>query len=62
MNHQILLPNGGKAIAAMIADAFRIARVIGHEFKIGAVELGKLRQIVEREHAVDQEHLVIRHR
>ncbi len=59
VDDQILLPDGGEAIAAVVADALRIARIVRHEFEIGAVELGELRQIVEREHAVDQEHLVV---
>ena len=48
-----------KAVAAMIADALGIARIVGHEFEIGPVEPGELGQIVERQHAVDQEHLVV---
>ena len=59
MDDQILLPDGGEAIAAMVADALGIARIVGHEFEIGPVEPGELGQIVERQHAVDQEHLVV---
>ena len=59
VDHQILLPDGGESIAAVIADAFRIARIVGHEFEIGPVELRELRQIVERQHAVDHEHFVV---
>jgi hypothetical protein len=29
VDHQILLPDGGEAIAAMIADAFGVARIVG---------------------------------
>ena len=61
VDDQVLLPDGGEAVAAMVADAFGIARIIGHEFEIGPLQPVELRQIVEREHAVDQEHFVIRH-
>ena len=59
VDDQILLPDSSEAIAAMVADAFRIARIVRHEFEIGAVELGELCKIVEREHAIDQKHLVV---
>ena len=59
VDDQVLLPDGGKAIAAMVADAFGIARIVGHEFEIGTVDARELVELVEREHAVDQEHLVV---
>ena len=62
MDDQVLLPDSGEGIAAVIADALRIARIVRHEFEIGPVELGELRKIVERQHAVDHENLVIGHR
>ena len=36
-----------------------IARIVGHEFEVGPVEAHELGQLVERQHAVDQEHLVV---
>ena len=59
VDDQVLLPDGGEAVAAMVADALGIARIVGHEFEIGPVEPGELGEIVERQHAVDQEHLVV---
>ncbi len=59
VDDQVLLADCRETIAAVIADAFGIARIVGHEFEIGTVEPGELGQIVEREHAVDQKDLVI---
>ena len=44
VDDQVLLPDGGEAIAAVIADALGIARIVRHEFEIGAVEPGELRR------------------
>ena len=62
MDDQVLLPDRGEAIAAMLADALGKARIVGHEFEIGPIDGGELRQLGEREHAVDHEHLVLGHR
>ena len=59
VDDQVLLPDRGEAIAALVADAFGIARIVRHEFEVGPVEAHELRQLVERQHAVDQEDLVI---
>ena len=59
MDDEVLLADGGEAVAAMIADALGKARIVRHEFEIGPVEAHELRQLVERQHAVDQEHLVV---
>ena len=59
MDDEVLLADGREAVAAVIADAFREARVVGHEFEVGPVEAHQLRQLVERQHAVDQEDLVV---
>ena len=59
VDDQVLLPDGGEAVAAMVADALGIARIVRHEFEIGPIEARELRQLVERQHAVDQEHLVV---
>ena len=59
MNNEILLTNGRETVAGVIADAFGITRVVRHEFEIRPIQTHELRQFVEREHAVDQENLVI---
>ena len=59
MNNQILLPDRSEDIAAMIAHAFGMARHIGREFEVGPVEPGQLRQLVHRQHAIDQQDLVV---
>ena len=59
VDDEILLPDRGEAIAAVVADAVGIARRIGHEFEIRPVELRELRHLVERQHAVDLEHAVV---
>ena len=59
VDDEILLPDRGKAIAAVIADAVGIARRVGHEFEIRPVELRELRHLVQRQHAVDFEHAAI---
>ncbi len=59
VDDQVLLADGGEAIAAMIADALGEARIVRHEFEIGPVEAHQLRQFVERQHAVDQEDFVV---
>jgi len=46
------LPDRGEDIAAMVAHALGMARHIGHEFQVGAVEPGQLRQFVHRQHAI----------
>ncbi len=59
VDDEVLLADGGETVAAVIADALGESRVVGHEFEIGPVEAHQLRQLVERQHAVDQEHLVV---
>ena len=59
MDDQVFLPDRREDIAAVVANAFGMARHIRHEFKIGPVEPGQLRQLVHRQHAVDQQHLVV---
>ena len=43
VDDEVLLPDGGKAVAAVVADALGIARIVRHEFEIGPVEPGELR-------------------
>ena len=59
VNDEVLLPDRGEAIAAVIADAVGIARRVGHEFEIRPVEVGELRHFVQRQNAVDLENAVV---
>ena len=59
VDDQVLLPDRGEAVAGVIADALGEARIVGHEFEVGPVDGDELRQLAERQHAVDQEHLVV---
>ena len=59
VDDEILLPDRREAIAAMVADAVGIARIVGHEFEVGPVEPGKLRHLVEREDAIDLEQALV---
>ena len=59
VNDEILLPDGGEAVAAMVAHALGIARRVGHEFEVGPVETRQLRHLVERQHAVDLENALV---
>ena len=59
MDDQVLLPDRGKAVAGVIADALGEARIVRHEFEVGPVDGQKLRQLAQRQHALDQEHLVV---
>ena len=59
VDDEVFLTNSSKAIATVIAYAFRITRIVGHEFEIGPVELGELVEIVERKHTIDPEHFVV---
>ena len=59
VDDEILLPDRGEAIAAVVADAVGIARRVGHEFEIRPVQLRDLRHLVQRQNAVDLEHAAI---
>src|SRR3974390_3300522 len=59
VDDQILLPDRVEAIAAVVADTLRVARIVRHEFEIGPLEFGELRQVVERQDAVDQKYFVV---
>ncbi len=59
MDHEVLLADRGEDVAAMIAHALGMARHIGREFEVGAIEAGELRQLVHRQHAVDQDHFIV---
>src|SRR4051794_31442392 len=60
MNDEILLPDRGEAIATMIANAFREARVVRRVEKIRTVDRDQLLQFEHGQHAIDEEHLVVR--
>ena len=55
MDDEILLPDRGEAIAAIVAHPLGKPRVIGGKFQIGPIERDELRQFVERQHALDDE-------
>ena len=59
VDHQVLLADRGERVAGVIANALGIARIIGHEFEIRPVEAHELRELVERQDAVDQKNLVV---
>ena len=59
VDDEILLADGREAVAAMVADALGIARIVGHEFEVGPVEAHELGKLVERQNAVDQKYLVV---
>ena len=42
MDDQVLLPDRGEDVAAMVAHPLGMARHIGHKFEVGPVEPGEL--------------------
>ena len=58
MDRQILLPDGGETVAAIVAHALGKARIIRLELEIGAIDRDDLRQLVERQHTLVDEGLV----
>ena len=42
MDDEVLLPDGGEAVAAVIADALGEARIVGHEFQVRPVDRDEL--------------------
>ena len=60
MDDDVLLPDGGKAIAAMLADTLGEARTVGQELQIGPIDGDELRQVIDADHAWDDVHLVVR--
>src|SRR5215204_6310333 len=47
-----------EAVAAVLPDALREARIVRLELEIAPVEGDELAQLVERQHALDHEHLL----
>ena len=59
VDNQVFLTDRRKDVAAMVAHALGMAWNVRRELKIRPVEAGQLRQLVHRQHAVDEEYLVI---
>ena len=59
VDDEVLLADRREAVAGVIANALGVARIVGHEFEVRPVEAHELRQLVERQHAVDEENLVV---
>ena len=57
VDDDVLLPDGGEAVAAMLADAFREARRVRLELQVRPVDADELRDGVDAEHAGDDVHL-----
>src|SRR5712691_1358135 len=57
MDDDVLLPDRGEAIAAVIADALGKARIVRREDEIGALVGDQLRGVVETEYARRREHI-----
>ena len=60
VDDEVLLPDGGEAVAAVLADALGEARRIGRKLQLRPVDGDELGEIVERQDAVDEEDLVRR--
>ena len=59
MNDEVFLADGRETVSRVIANALGIAWIVGHEFEIRAIYGHQLRELVERQNAVDQENLVV---
>ena len=59
MDDEVLLLDGQEAIAAIVAHALGKARIVGLELQIGPIERDELGEIVQRQHAVEHEDLVL---
>ena len=55
VHHQVLDPDGRKAIPAVVADALGEADVVGGELELGPVDGDELCELVQGQHAVDAE-------
>ena len=54
MDHEILLPDCGETIAAVLLDPFGKARIVRRKLQFRPVDRHKLRQFVQRQHPVDR--------
>src|SRR5262245_2126294 len=59
MNHQILLADCRETVAAVIANAFWVARIVRDEFEIRTVDSGQLVEVVQRQHTIHPEDFVV---
>ena len=59
MDDKVLLPERREDVAARVAHALGMARNVGRELEVGPVQPRQLRQLVHRQHAIDQEHFVV---
>ena len=57
VDDDVLLPDGGEAVAGMLADALRKARRIGLELQVRAIDVHELRHGFDAEHARNDLHL-----
>ncbi len=57
MDDEILLLDGDEAVAAIVAQTLREARIVRFEFQLRPIEADDLGQFVQRQHAVEYEHL-----
>ena len=55
MDDEVLLPDRGETVAAILPHPLGKARLVRRELQFGPVDGDELRQFVEREHAVDQD-------
>ena len=55
VDDDVLLPDRREAVAAGLADALGEARVVGLELEVGPVESDELRELVQGQHALDDE-------
>ncbi len=61
VDDEVLGADGGEGIAGMVAEALGEARIVGLELEVRPVDADELAELVERQHAVDQEDLVVAH-
>ncbi len=61
MDDEILLPDRQKTIPAIVADAFRIARIIGFELEVRTVETDKFGKFVQSQHSVQDKNFLADH-
>src|SRR5262245_15228959 len=59
VDDQVFLTNGRETVARMVANALGITRVVRHKFEVGPIEPYELRQLIERQDAIDQENFVV---
>src|SRR5207302_8993167 len=59
MADEVFLPDGRETVASVIADALGEARIVRDEFEVRPVETHELRQLVESQHAINDEHLIV---